>query len=41
VSKQVHHLLELTKLHLVLEIEPDEASALKSFAASSAARTSN
>jgi anti-sigma B factor antagonist len=41
VSKQVQHLLELTKLHLVLEIEPDEASALKSFAASSAARTSN
>ena len=36
VSKQVHDLLELTKLHLVLDIEPDEASALKSFAASSA-----
>lgn len=36
VSKQVHDLLELTKLHLVLDIEPDEASALKSFHASSA-----
>lgn len=36
VSSQVHDLLELTKLHLVLEIEPDEASALKSFRASGA-----
>ena len=36
VSKQVHDLLELTKLHLVLDIEPDEASALKSLRASSA-----
>lgn len=31
VSHQVHDLLKMTKLHLVLEIEPDEASALESF----------
>jgi anti-sigma B factor antagonist len=31
VNKRVHDLLEITKLHLVLEIEPDEATALKGF----------
>lgn len=31
VSPRVHDLLEMTKLHLVLEIEPDEAAALKAF----------
>jgi anti-anti-sigma regulatory factor len=31
VSPRVHDLLEITKLHLVLEIEPDEATALKAF----------
>lgn len=31
VNKRVHDLLEITKLHLVLEVEPDEASALKAF----------
>ena len=29
VSKRVQDLLEMTKLNLVLEVEPDEASALK------------
>jgi hypothetical protein len=33
VNKRVHDLLEITKLHLVLEIEPDEATALKGFEA--------
>ena len=32
VSPRVHDLLEITKLNLVLEIEPDEASAMKAFA---------
>jgi anti-sigma B factor antagonist len=31
VSPRVHDLLEMTKLHLVLEIEPDEAAARKAF----------
>ncbi len=31
VSPRVHDLLQITKLHLVLEIEPDEATALKAF----------
>lgn len=31
VSPRVHDLLEITKLHLVLEIEPDEATAVRSF----------
>jgi hypothetical protein len=30
-SKYVHDLLRMTKLDRVLEIEPDEASALNSF----------
>ncbi len=33
VSKRVHDLLQMTKLHLVLEIEADEASAMQSFRA--------
>lgn len=31
VSQRVHDLLRMTKLHLVLEIEPDEATAIESF----------
>jgi len=31
VSPRVHDLLEITKLHLVLEIEADEAAAMKAF----------
>lgn len=31
VSKRVHDLLQMTKLHLVLEIEADEATAMQSF----------
>ncbi len=31
VSQRVHDLLHMTKLHLVLEIEPDEATAIQSF----------
>jgi anti-sigma B factor antagonist len=34
-SKQVHDLLRMTKLDQVLEIEPDEASALSSFGSNS------
>ncbi len=33
VHDRVKDLLEITKLHLVLEIEPDEATALKAFSA--------
>lgn len=33
VRKRVHDLLHMTKLHLVLEIEPDEATAMQSFRA--------
>ncbi len=33
VSKRVHDLLQTTKLHLVLQIEPDEATAMQSFRA--------
>ena len=36
VSPRVHDLLEITKLHRVLEIEPDEATALKAFEAAGA-----
>lgn len=36
VSKQVHDLLELTRLDLVLAIEPDEASAMQSFSTAAA-----
>ncbi len=39
VSKRVHDLLLMTKLHLVLEIEPDEASAIQSFKSAAAAGT--
>lgn len=35
VSQRVQDLLELTKLHLVFEIEPDEARAMQSFGATS------
>lgn len=31
VSQRVHDLLRVTKLHLVLEIEPDEVTAIQSF----------
>ena len=31
LSKRVHDLLQLTRLHSVFEIEPDEASAIESF----------
>lgn len=31
VSERVHDLLRMTKLHLVLEIEPDEVTAMQSF----------
>ena len=31
VSPRVHDLLEMTRLHLVLEIEPDEAAAMRAF----------
>jgi anti-sigma B factor antagonist len=33
ISQRVHDLLHMTKLHLVLEIEPDEATAIQSFKA--------
>ena len=38
VSKRVHDLLQMTRLHLVLEIEPDEATAIQSFADSAMAQ---
>ena len=38
VSKRVHDLLQMTRLNLVLEIEPDEATAIQSFAASAMAQ---
>ncbi len=38
VSQRVHDLLHMTKLHLVLEIEPDEATAIQSFNASGVAQ---
>jgi len=37
VNERVKDLLEITKLHLVLEIEPDEATALQSFRTTQAA----
>ena len=40
VSKRVHDLLQMTRLNLVLEIEPDEATAIQSFAASAMAQRS-
>ena len=40
VSERVNDLLQITKLHLVLEIEPDEASALQSFRTTTATQTS-
>ena len=36
VNRRVHDLLQTTKLHLVLEIEPDEETALQSFGSSRA-----
>ena len=38
VSKRVHDLLHMTKLHLVLAIEPDEATAIQAFGDTSLAR---
>ncbi len=38
VSQRVHDLLHMTKLHLVLDIEPDEATAIQSFKAASRAQ---
>ena len=40
VSQRVHDLLHMTRLHLVLEIEPDEATAIQSFKANSLAQGS-
>ncbi len=37
VSQRVHDLLHMTKLHLVLEIESDEATAIQSFASATSA----
>ena len=38
VSQRVHELLHMTKLNLVLEIEPDEATAIQSFGTAAMAR---
>lgn len=38
VSEPVYELLHLTKLHLVLDIQPDEASAIESFASENPAQ---
>jgi anti-sigma B factor antagonist len=38
VSQRVHDLLRMTKLNLVLEIEPDEATAIQSFGSAASAQ---
>jgi len=35
ISKRVHDLLQMTRLHTVFDIQPDEASAIQSFSRTS------
>lgn len=39
ISKRVQDLLQMTKLHAVFDIQPDEATAIQSFATPAASRS--